>query len=259
MRKKRNEGPDPGSGNEAGEARFELPEFGLAEDILAALEAQVEAQEAARAAEPEPAAPVLPPSPPTPAPPPIAPPPASSLSGPERVYAFVDRMQSRSRPEPEEPREDPETWVTFELAGEVFALPVLRVEEVLRIAAITRVPHAPAPIRGITNLRGRVLAVVDLRVRLGLAPAPLEPQSRIVVVASRDRSIGLLVDAARQVIRLLPSAVQPPPADVMTAHSDFLVGVYHLGEDLVILLDVDRVLWIPESLDLLSSTAGSLS
>lgn len=202
---------------------FELPDSGLAEDILAAFDARE-----------EPAAPL-------PAPVPLA--------GPERLYAFVDRLARRGA-EAEEAREEPETWVSFEIAGEIYALPVDRVQEVLRVAGITRVPHAPAPIRGITNLRGRVLAVVDLRVRLGLKAAELGPQSRIVVVTSRDRSIGLLVDAARQVVKLLPSGVQPPPPDVMTERSDFIRGVYHKEEVLLVLLDVDRVLWIHEGLDL---------
>jgi purine-binding chemotaxis protein CheW len=185
--------------------------------------------------------------------------PAAPLYGPERVYAFVDRLERRAIQEAEEQREAPETWVTFDLADEVYALPVTRVQEVLRVTSITRVPHAPAPVRGITNLRGRVLAVVDLRVRLGLPATGLDGHSRIVVVASRDRSIGLLVDAARQVIKLLPSGVQPPPADIMTPRSDFLLGVYHLGETLVILLDVDRVLLVHEGLEMAEAEAAAAS
>ncbi|HKV13270.1 MAG TPA: chemotaxis protein CheW [Thermoanaerobaculia bacterium] len=219
------------------EGAFELPESGLAEDILAAYEAR----------ETSPLSPLLSPSPQ----------PGEGdasqavlpVAGPERLYAFVDRLERRGQ-EAEEKKEEPETWVTFELAEEIYALPVSRVQEVLRVTGVTRVPHAPAPIRGITNLRGRVLAVVDLRVRLGLKAAELTPQSRIVVVTSRERSIGLLVDAARQVVKLLPSGMQPPPADVMTERSDFIRGVYHKEEVLLVLLDVDRVLWIHEGLDL---------
>ncbi len=110
-------------------------------------------------------------------------------------------------------------------------------------------PHAPDPIRGITNMRGRVLAVVDLRVRLGLPSAELEPQNRILVVASRNHWIGLLVDSARQVVKVLPSTVQPPPADVMTERSDFIRGLCQVEDELIILLDVDRVLLIHDSLD----------
>lgn len=170
-------------------------------------------------------------------------------TGPERLYALADRLAERRSDQPEAPREEPETWVTVEVAGEVYALPVASVEEVLRVSGITRLPYAPAPVRGITQQRGRVLTVVDLRARLGYQPAPLDARSRICVVSSRGRSLGLLVDAARHVVKLLPSAKQPPPADVMTARSGFILGVYRLEDALAILLDVDRVLLLDEDLD----------
>lgn len=224
----------PSSG-EAG--TFQLPESGLAEDILRALAASgaLDAVVTERPAEPQ--APTAPSGA------------ALSLQGPERVYAFIDRLERRVTREAEVVREKPETWVSFELAGEIYALPVERLQEVLRVTSITRVPHAPNPIRGITNMRGRVLAVVDLRVRLGLPSAELDPQNRILVVASRDHWIGLLVDSARQVVKVLPSTVQPPPSDVMTERSDFIRGLCQVEDELVILLDVDRVLLIHDGLD----------
>ncbi len=172
-------------------------------------------------------------------------PPAAAFAGRESIYAFVDSLDSRAAREAK-PEERPESWVTFSLSGEIYALPVTHVQEILRIANITRVPHAPGPVRGITNLRGRVLAVVDLRVRLGLAAGEIGPDSRILVADARGRSIGLLVDAARQVLKILPSAIQPPPADVLTERSDFIRGVHHLDRDLVILLDVERVLLVED-------------
>lgn len=240
--KKKHGSPDPEDGG-----TFRLPESGLAEDILKAFASSMaadaeaaeveETEEAGKAAAAAPAAPGRKPS-------------SSSIQGTDRVYAFVDRLERHAAREAEEAREDPETWVTFDLSGEVYGLPVIRIEEVLRVTAITRVPHAPNPVRGITNMRGRVLAVVDLRVRLGLPPAPLDAQSRILVVSSRERSIGLLADAARQVIKILPSSVQPPPTDVVTARSDFIVGVVRAGETLVILLNIDRVLLIQEGTEM---------
>src|SRR5262249_55043810 len=146
---------------------------------------------------------------------------------------------------PAAPPEEPETWVTFDVAGEIYALPVLCVEEVLRVTAITRLPYAPAPVRGITQLRGRVLPVVDLAVRLGAAPVAVGPQSRIVVVTARGRTLGLLVDAARQVMKLLPSAMEAPPPEVVSDQSDFLVAIVRRAESLVILLDVEKALLLP--------------
>ncbi len=236
----------PPGGLAANSGTFKLPESGLAEDILRALAASgaLDGVVTERPAQP------LPPMAPAP---PVGGSGASgaapSLQGPERVYAFIDRLERRITREAEVVREKPETWVSFELAGELYALPVERLQEALRVTSITRVPHAPNPIRGITNMRGRVLAVVDLRVRLGLPSAELEPQNRILVVASRDHWIGLLVDSARQVVKVLPSTVQPPPADVMTERSGFIRGLCQVEDELIILLDVDRVLLIHDSLD----------
>jgi purine-binding chemotaxis protein CheW len=210
-----------------GEApHFALPESGLAAEILAAYDAKVgggngDASDAA------------------------APPSAAPFAGRLGIYSFVDSLESRAA-QAAAPQEKPESWVTFALAGEVYALPVSHVQEILRITTITRVPHAPHPVRGITNLRGRVLAVVDLRVRLGLPEGDVGAESRILVTEARGRSIGLLVDAARQVLKILPSAVQEPPSDVLTERTDFLCGVYHLDHDLVILLDVERVLLVED-------------
>jgi purine-binding chemotaxis protein CheW len=214
-----------------GEApRFELPSSGLASEILAAHAAHAEGNAGAAKGGNGEAAPVSPTAP---------------FAGRESIYSFVDSLDSRAA-QAAKPEEKPESWVTFALAGEVYALPVSHVQEILRISTITRVPHAPHPVRGITNLRGRVLAVVDLRVRLGIAAGEIGPDSRILVADARGRSIGLLVDAARQVLKILPSVVQEPPSDVLTERTDFLRGVYHLDRDLVILLDVERVLLVED-------------
>ncbi|HYM61255.1 MAG TPA: chemotaxis protein CheW [Thermoanaerobaculia bacterium] len=165
-------------------------------------------------------------------------------STPERFYSFADSVNATA-PAVEQPK-TLETWVTFWLAGETFALPVTHVYEILRVTGVTRVPHAPAMVRGVTNMRGRVLPVIDLRVRLGLSSAEPTPQSRILVVTSRGRSLGLLVDAVQQVERIQRETVQPPPPDVMTTQSDYIIGVCDLGARLVILLDVDRILILRE-------------
>ena len=198
---------------------LQLPSSGLASEILAAID--------------EPRGAVGPPAAP---------------AGPGRIYSFADSFERREE-RPSAPVEREESWVAFELAGETYALPVARIQEIQRAHDITRVPHAPTPVRGITNLRGKVLVVVDLRVRLGLQPAPLDARSRILVVSSRERALGLLVDAARQVIKLAPSRIERPPADILTERSEFLVGVVQLGDGLIVVLDIDQLLLVPEALD----------
>jgi purine-binding chemotaxis protein CheW len=165
------------------------------------------------------------------------------------IYDFTDQLkQGGNGGEEGKEEERIETWVTFALGNEFFGLPVSSVKEILRAGSITRVPHAPTPVRGVTNMRGKVLPVVDLNVRLGLKESGTGSLSRILVVESKGRLIGLLVDSVQQVFRMNLKAIQPPPPDIMTTQSDYILGVYHLQDVLVILLDVDRVLFIKDSL-----------
>lgn len=165
------------------------------------------------------------------------------------IYDFADQLRKKGNGGDEKNEEEKlETWVTFALGNESFGLPVSSVKEILRAGFITRVPHAPSSVRGVTNMRGRVLPVVDLNARLGLKESDITSLSRILVVESKGRLIGLLVDSVQQVLRLSLKAVQPAPPDIITAQSDYILGVYHLQDALVILLDVDRVLYIKDSL-----------
>lgn len=174
----------------------------------------------------------------------------ADLDGPERIFAFADQLSAASAQEQKEAEaraQRLETWITFILSDEVYALPITPVREALRVGSITRVPHAPQPIRGVTNLRGRVLPVIDLRLRIGLRSVELGRSNRILVVRARNRHLGLLVDAVLQVVHIDLNRAEPPPEDVMTAQSDYITGVYHHGEQLILLLDVERALIIQEA------------
>jgi purine-binding chemotaxis protein CheW len=132
--------------------------------------------------------------------------------------------------------------VTFLLDREAYGVPVQRVREVIRVGEMTRVPQAPVHVRGVANLRGRILPVVELRTRLGLAPAVVTPKSRIMVTEAHGRILGLLVDAVLQVTRIPADTVQPPPEDIMTPQADWLAGVARRPDRLLILLELDAVL-----------------
>ncbi|MEM6797383.1 MAG: chemotaxis protein CheW [Acidobacteriota bacterium] len=173
---------------------------------------------------------------------------AAEAAQPTRIFDFADQvagadLQAQEQAAPVQL----DTFVTFALAGETFAMPVHPVRQVFRVSTITRVPHAPRPIRGVTNYRGRVLPLIDLRLRVGLEETELQRSSRVISVSSRGRLIGLLVDAVHQVVHLDVLRVQPPPDDVMTVQSDYIQGVYGEGEDLILLLDIDRTLIIREA------------
>ena len=208
-------------------AKVTLPAFGFATDLLPKTDAEKTAapDDAAEQASGTEAAPAI------------------DENDPRRIFAFADSLETGTS----EPAATPvqlETWVAFSLAGEVFALPVAPIREVVRVSSITRVPHAPKPIRGVTNRRGRVIPVIDLRMRIELPAAELGRASRVIVVSSRGRLLGLLVDAVHQVVHIDLEKVQSPPDDVMTVQSDYLSGVYHLDDQLILLLNVDRALII---------------
>lgn len=115
---------------------------------------------------------------------------------------------------------------------------------------ITRVPNVPAFIEGVTNLRGRVIPVLDLRRRFGLAATPPTRQSRIVVAELGSHAVGLIVDGVSEVLRVPANAVEPPSALVTTAESTYLRGVAKLEDRLVLLLDLTRILTSSEQGDL---------
>jgi purine-binding chemotaxis protein CheW len=132
--------------------------------------------------------------------------------------------------------------VVFRLDREEYAVPIREVREVVRVGDITRVPHAPAHIRGVMNLRGRILPIMELRTRLGMDVATLTPRSRVVVVEVSRRMVGLLVDSVAQVTRVGESRVTLPPEEVRTAAGDAVTGVARVGDRLLLLLDLERVL-----------------
>jgi purine-binding chemotaxis protein CheW len=132
--------------------------------------------------------------------------------------------------------------VVFRLDREEYALPIELVREVVRVADITRVPHAPPHIRGVMNLRGRILPVVETRSRLGLTPAQLTAASRVVVVEIGKRTVGMLVDGVGQVTRLGERHITAPPEEVRTAAAEAVTGVGRIGDRLLVLLDLERLL-----------------
>lgn len=158
----------------------------------------------------------------------------------DRIYTFTDSLQLGE--EEEEEREVFETWVEFRLGADLFALPVTQVREILRLREVTPVPHAPFPIIGVINLRGRVVPLVDLCARLGMTAAPPGQASRIVLVESQRRSIGLLVDAVERVARFAQSAVQPPAEDLAAE----VRGVHAAEEQETRLLDLTAILTLRE-------------
>jgi purine-binding chemotaxis protein CheW len=126
-----------------------------------------------------------------------------------------------------------------------YAIHVSRVLEVARPAALTRVPAAPEHVRGLMNLRGRILPVLELSTRLGLPPATETPASRIVVAEQEGRRIGLWIDEALGVLRPVRATLAPPPAEVRSPLSQFVLATLPQDGGVTLVLDLDRLLLLP--------------
>jgi len=132
--------------------------------------------------------------------------------------------------------------VVFELENEAYGVDIAVVEGIIKMQEITRLPRAPHFMEGITNLRGAVVPVIDLRKRFGLPPQEPTRDTRIVIANMNGAQVGLIVDAVSQVIRVPQDAIEPPPQLTMTVNSAFIKSVAKLEKRLVILLDLDKVL-----------------
>ena len=137
---------------------------------------------------------------------------------------------------------DEQQLVVFQLGAELYGVEIARVHEIIRLQTVTRVPHAPAFVEGVINLRGKVIPVVDLRRRFGLPLADHTRASRIVVIEIGDQVVGIVVDGVSEVLRVNKGTIEPPSPVVAGIESDYLHGIAKLPERLVILLNLDRVL-----------------
>ena len=135
-------------------------------------------------------------------------------------------------------------FLTFLLGTEVFAMDIRTVREIIQVGAMTTVPLMPAFVRGVINLRGAVVPVIDLHARFGRRPATLGKKSCIVIFdAMRDGErveLGLLVDAVSEVVEIAADAIEPPPDFGTAVRRDFIRGIGKQGSRFVVVLDPDR-------------------
>jgi len=132
--------------------------------------------------------------------------------------------------------------VTFSIADEEFGVDILKVQEIIRTMEISKVPRAPDFVEGVINLRGKVIPIIDLRRRFGLAHKKHDKNTRIIVIEMTDVIVGFVVDAVSEVLRIPASTVEPPPPVVAGMDSEYISGVGKLEGSLLILLDLDKLL-----------------
>lgn len=132
--------------------------------------------------------------------------------------------------------------VTFKLGTEEYGVNIMKVQEIILLGDITRVPEVPEFIEGVINLRGNVIPIVDLRRRLRLPTAERGEETRIIVVNTVAKTIGVVVDAVNEVLRIANSEIEAPPATISGLGKEYLKGLVKLERRLLILLDIDRIL-----------------
>lgn len=139
--------------------------------------------------------------------------------------------------------------VIFRLAKEEYGLPITRVQEINRLVPITKLPQTPSFMEGIINLRGRIIPVVDLRKRFQLNVTEYDDDTRIIIVEVSGQTVGIIVDAVNEVVRLSADSIEPPPpAFVLDAR--YIEGVGKLDGRLLILLDINKILTAQEEIAL---------
>ncbi|MHB8578583.1 MAG: chemotaxis protein CheW [Ignavibacteriaceae bacterium] len=132
--------------------------------------------------------------------------------------------------------------VSFMIQNEEFAIDILFVQEINRMLQITKVPNAPAFVSGVVNLRGRVIPVIDLRKKLGMEAKQHDKNTRIVVVEVKEKTVGFIVDAVKEVLRIPASITEPPPELVTGINSEFIMAVGKLEDRLITLIDIEKIL-----------------
>jgi purine-binding chemotaxis protein CheW len=133
--------------------------------------------------------------------------------------------------------------VSFNLSTEEYAVEVLKVREIIRLTAITHVPNTPSFIEGIINLRGKVIPIVSLRNRFNMPYADADQHTRIMVMDIDGKLMGFVVDGVSEVIRISSGEIQPPPQMVggTGTDQDYICGVIHHGDHLLLMLQLDRM------------------
>jgi purine-binding chemotaxis protein CheW len=133
-------------------------------------------------------------------------------------------------------------YLTFNLADEYYGVDILKVQEIKGYTTVTRIPNTPNYLKGVLNLRGTIVPIVDLRMKFGMGTTDPTPFTVMVVVNVRNRIMGFMVDAVSDVLDLNAKNIQPPPELGSAVDITFVAGIGNSNDRLVTLLDIDRVL-----------------
>lgn len=136
----------------------------------------------------------------------------------------------------------PRQFVGFRLDETDYAIPIKTIREIILMRPITRIPQVSPDVEGLINLRGLVIPVINLRKRFGLPTREFDEETRTIVANVGERTVGCVVDAVTQVVRIAADQIQPAPASVSAVARQFISGVARVEDRLLILLDLDCLL-----------------
>ena len=158
---------------------------------------------------------------------------------------MVEHSQGSDVQKPED-KNKPSKYLTFSLAKEEYGIGILKIKEIIGLMPITPVPRTPEFVKGVINLRGKVIPVIDLRLRFGLHAEDYTDRTCIVVVEIRGAStvveIGIVVDSVSEVLNITPADIEPSPVFGGDIETDYIAGMAKVDGRVKILLDIDRVL-----------------
>ena len=151
---------------------------------------------------------------------------------------------------------DARQFLTFQLGEELYGVDILRVQEIKGYTAVTRIPNMPDYIKGVLNLRGTIVPIIELRTKFSMPHVDYTAFTVIVVVVVRDKVMGLVVDAVSDVLDIDKKDIQPPPTFGSQVDVSFLNGIGKAGDKLVAILDIDQLLTDGEVQVAVSATAA---
>jgi purine-binding chemotaxis protein CheW len=147
-------------------------------------------------------------------------------------------------------------YLTFKLAEEEYGLEILKVREINGLMDITAVPRTPAFVKGVINLRGKVIPVVDLRLKFGMSSVESTEQTCIIVVDVGGIEMGIVVDQVSEVLNIPSGEIEPPPSFGVSVDTDFILGMGKANNRVTILLDISKVLTGEEMAGMADVAAG---
>jgi purine-binding chemotaxis protein CheW len=145
-------------------------------------------------------------------------------------------------------------FVGFQIAGQEYAFRIEQIQEIVILDQVTKTPQVPDYVEGVSNLRGSIIPIINLRKLFGLDPKPVDSETRTIVVSVRDRTMGCTVDLVSQVMRIPEENIQPAPETVTANGANYIAGFARQNGRLMILLEIDELL-DPQKLDQVSQSA----